>query len=143
LAAGCGRHSATPAPTTTTKPTTTTAPTTTAPTTTVAEPTPDGSPNEFSDFKIAMDKSTDYLDPGLSDTAEGWGVMWNVYLPLIGYRHVSGPKGARLVPYLATTLPRISHNRRTYSLTLRDKLKYSNGKRVEASDFKHAVERDF
>ena len=90
-----------------------------------------------------MDEETDYLDPGLSDTTEGWGVMWNVYLPLLGYRHVSGPAGARLVPYLATTLPRISHDRRTYSLTLRDRLSYSNGKRVKASDFKHAVERDF
>jgi peptide/nickel transport system substrate-binding protein len=69
--------------------------------------------------------------------------MWNVYLPLLGYRHVSGPRGAQLVPYLATTLPRISRDRRTYSLTLRDKLSYSNGTPVKASDFKHAVERDF
>jgi peptide/nickel transport system substrate-binding protein len=90
-----------------------------------------------------MDESTDYLDPGLSDTTEGWGVMWNVYLPLLGYRHQSGPAGAQLVPYLATTLPRISKDRRTYSLTLRDGLTYSNGAPVEASDFKATVERDF
>jgi peptide/nickel transport system substrate-binding protein len=69
--------------------------------------------------------------------------MWNVYLPLLGYRHVSGPAGARLVPYLATSLPRISHDRRTYTLTLRDGLRYSNGARVRASDFKKTVERDF
>ena len=90
-----------------------------------------------------MDEATDYLDPGLSDTTEGWGVMWNVYLPLLGYRHVNGPAGARLVPYLATTLPRISHDRRTYRLTLRDGLRYSNGAPVKASDFKTTVERDF
>jgi len=90
-----------------------------------------------------MDEATDYLDPGLSDTTEGWGVMWNVYLPLLGYRHVSGPAGARLVPYLATTLPRISHDRRTYRLTLRDGIRYSNGAPVKASDFKTAVERNF
>ena len=99
--------------------------------------------HEFPEFRIAMDEATDYLDPGLSDTTEGWGVMWNVYLPLLGYRHVSGPRGARLVPYLATGLPRISHDRRTYSLTLRAKLRYSNGKPVLASDFKKTVERDF
>jgi len=90
-----------------------------------------------------MDEGTDYLDPGLSDTTEGWGVMWNVYLPLIGYRHVSGPRGARLVPYLATTLPRISHDGLTYSLTLRDGLSYSNDAPVQASDFKTTIERDF
>ena len=76
-----------------------------------------------------MDEATDYLDPGLSDTAEGWGVMWNVYLPLLGYRHVNGKAGAKLVPYLATSLPRISRDRRTYRLTLRDGLSYSDGTR--------------
>jgi peptide/nickel transport system substrate-binding protein len=117
--------------------------TTTAAATTTTTPEVAANPKQFPEFRIAMDEQTDYLDPGLSDTTEGWGVMWNVYLPLLGYRHVSGPRGARLVPYLATTLPRISHDRRTYSLTLRDKLRYSNNTPIKASDFKHAVERAF
>ncbi|HEU5243961.1 MAG TPA: ABC transporter substrate-binding protein, partial [Gaiellaceae bacterium] len=100
-------------------------------------------PDEFPEFRIAMDEATDYLDPGLSDTTEGWGVMWNVYLPLLGYRHVSGPRGANLVPYLATSLPRISRDRRTYRLTLRDGLRYSDGSKVKASDFRKTVQRDF
>jgi peptide/nickel transport system substrate-binding protein len=141
LVAGCGGSgsaSTTHAPT---APRTTTARTTTAASTrTTAAP---ASAHEFPEFRIAMDEAIDYLDPGLSDTTEGWGVMWNVYLPLLGYRHVSGPAGARLVPYLATTLPRISHDRRTYRLTLRDGIRYSNGALVKASDFKTAVERNF
>jgi len=90
-----------------------------------------------------MDEATDYLDPGLSDTTEGWGVMWNVYLPLLGYRHVNGKAGAKLVPYLATTLPHISPDGRTYRLTLRQGIRYSNGTQVKASDFKQTIERDF
>jgi peptide/nickel transport system substrate-binding protein len=90
-----------------------------------------------------MDEATDYLDPGLSDTTEGWGVMWNVYLPLLGYRHVGGPAGAKLVPYLAASLPVISKDRRTYRLTLRPGIRYSNNAPVKASDFKKTVERDF
>jgi len=89
-----------------------------------------------------MDDSTDYLDPGLADSAEGWGVMWNVYLPLIGYKHVSGTAGATLVPYLAASLPHISANGRVYSLRLRRGLRYSNGDHVHASDFKKTIERD-
>ena len=89
-----------------------------------------------------MDESTDYLDPGLSDSAEGWGVMWNVYLPLIGYKHVSGKAGATLVPYLATSLQHISPNGRVYSLRLRRGLRYSNGAHVKATDFKRTIERD-
>jgi peptide/nickel transport system substrate-binding protein len=113
-------------------------------TTTVESTTaPAANPHQFPEFRIAMDEGIDYLDPGLSDTTEGWGVMWNVYLPLLGYRHVSGPRGARLVPYLATALPRISRDRMTYTLTLRDGLKYSNGADVKASDFKATIERDF
>ena len=90
-----------------------------------------------------MDEATDYLDPGLSDTTEGWGVMWNVYLPLLGYRHVSGPAGAKLVPYLATSLPQISRDGRTYRLTLRNGLQLLERRPVKASDFKKTVERDF
>lgn len=89
-----------------------------------------------------MDGATDYLDPGLSDSVEGWGVMWNVYLPLIGYTHVGGSEGATLVPYLARKLPHISPDGRVYSLRLRDGLRYSNGHRVLASDFMKTIERD-
>ena len=136
VSAGCGSASRAAAPKTTT--TARTASTTTA---TLPAPTPGGAPHEFSDFKIAMDQP-DYLDPGLSDTAEGWGVMWNVYLPLLGYKHANGSAGATLVPYLATALPRISADGRTYSLRLRRGLRYSNGKPVLASDFKRTIERD-
>jgi peptide/nickel transport system substrate-binding protein len=137
LAAGCGGSGqpATSAAASTTAPATTTVASTA---TTVAGP-----PHEFPEFRVAMDEATDYLDPGLSDTTEGWGVMWNVYLPLLGYQHVSGPEGAKLVPYLATHLPRISRDKRTYRLTLRKGLRYSDGSEVKASDFKKTIERDF
>jgi peptide/nickel transport system substrate-binding protein len=97
----------------------------------------------FSSFDIAMDEGIDALDPGLSNTTEGWGVMWNVYLPLIGYRHADGAAGATLVPYLAEKLPRVSRDGKTYTLVLRPGLKYSNGSPVRASDFRYAIERDF
>jgi peptide/nickel transport system substrate-binding protein len=94
-------------------------------------------------FRIALDTGTDYLDPGLSYTVEGWGVMWNVYLPLLGYKHANGPEGATIVPYLAQSLPKVSSDGKTYTLTLRKGLKYSNGQPVKASDFKSTIERDF
>jgi peptide/nickel transport system substrate-binding protein len=123
---------------------TSTAPSTAAPTTTASTPAGPAPPaHEFKEFRVAMDEATDYLDPGLSDTTEGWGVMWSVYLPLLGYRHVNGTAGAKLVPYLATSLPRISRDQLTYGLTLRKGLRYSDGSPVKASDFKKTIERDF
>jgi peptide/nickel transport system substrate-binding protein len=105
--------------------------------------TSNASGKTFPVFKVATDTGTDYLDSGLSYTVEGWGVMWNVYLPLIGYKHVNGPDGATLVPYLAQDLPKISSDGKTYTLTLRKGLKYSDGTPVKASDFRATIERDF
>jgi peptide/nickel transport system substrate-binding protein len=97
----------------------------------------------FPNFRIVYDTGTDYLDPGLSYTVQGWGAMWNVYLSLLGYKHVNGPDGATLVPALATGMPDVSSDGLTYKLTLRKGLKYSNGKPVKASDFRYAIERDY
>ena len=97
----------------------------------------------FANFRIAYDTGTDYLDPGLSYTVEGWQIMWNVYLPLVGYKHANGPDGATIVPYLAKDLPKVSADGKTYSFTLRDGLKYSDGTPIKASDFAATIERDF
>jgi len=97
----------------------------------------------FANFRLAYDTGIDYLDPGLSYTVEGWGIMWNVYLPLLGYKHVAGPDGATIVPYLAKDLPKVSSDGKTYELTLRSGLKYSDGTPVKASDFAATIERDF
>lgn len=85
----------------------------------------------------------DYLDPALSYTLEGWGAMWNVYIPLLTYAHASGGAGSEIVPGLAKSLPKVSDGGRTYTLFLRPGLRYSDGTPVRASDFTHVVERLF
>jgi peptide/nickel transport system substrate-binding protein len=85
----------------------------------------------------------DSLDPALSVTTEGWTAMQNTYLPLLTYAHAEGTAGTRLVPALATSLPRISDDGRRYTLFLRPGLEYSDGRPVRASDFPAAVERLF
>jgi peptide/nickel transport system substrate-binding protein len=97
----------------------------------------------FPNFRIVYDTGTDYLDPALSYTVQGWGVMWNVYLSLLGYKHENGPDGATLVPALAQDLPQVSSDGLTYKFTLRSGLKYSDGSAVKASDFKYAIKRLF
>ena len=56
---------------------------------------------------------------------------------------MNGPDGATLVPYLAKAMPTISSDGKTYTMTLRSGLKYSDGTPVKASDFKNAIERDY
>src|SRR5438876_7648061 len=102
-----------------------------------------GAQKTFANFRIVYDTGTDYLDPAYSYTVQGWAAMWNVYLSLLGYKHVNGPDGATLVPALATDLPQISSDGLTYKFTLRKGLKYSNGNPVKATDVRYASERDF
>jgi peptide/nickel transport system substrate-binding protein len=104
-------------------------------------PTPTG--KHFANFRIAYDQGIDYLDPALSYTVQGSSIMWNVYLPLIGYKHLNGPAGATLVPYLAKAMPTVTNGGKTYTIYMRSGLKYSDGTPVKASDFKGSLERDF
>jgi peptide/nickel transport system substrate-binding protein len=85
----------------------------------------------------------DYMDPQLSYTAEGWTAMGEVYIPLLTYKHAEGQEGSEVVPGLAKEMPKISNGGKTYTLTLRPGLKYSDGTPVKASDFPYAVERMF
>ncbi len=85
----------------------------------------------------------DYLDPQLSYTQEGWTAMFDTYLPLLTYKRANGVEGSKVVPGLAESLPEISNGGKTYTLTLRKGLKYSDGTPVKASDFASTVERLF
>ena len=67
--------------------------------------------------------------------------LWLVYTPLLTYPHVEGEAGAELIPGLAEDLPEISEDGTTYTLTLRDGLKFSDGTDVKASDFEHTIKR--
>jgi peptide/nickel transport system substrate-binding protein len=83
----------------------------------------------------------DYLDPALSYTQEGLTAMYDTYIPLLTYAHADGKAGGKVVPGLAESMPKISDGGKTYTLTLRKGLEYSDGTPVVASDFKHALER--
>jgi peptide/nickel transport system substrate-binding protein len=83
------------------------------------------------------------LDPQLASGQEGWMAMYNTYIPLLTYRHAAGKAGSKVIPGLAKGLPRLSDHGKTYTLYLRGGLRYSNGGRVKASDFKATIERLF
>ena len=87
--------------------------------------------------------SSPELDPALSYDQEGWTAMYDTYLPLLTYKHANGAEGAEVVPALAESLPKVTNGGKTYTLTLRKGLRYSDGTPVKASDFAATVERLF
>jgi peptide/nickel transport system substrate-binding protein len=84
-----------------------------------------------------------YLDPALAYDSEGLTAMWNTYTPLLTYAHASGEAGSEVIPGLAKALPKVTDGGKTYTLFLRQGLKYSDGTPVRASDFTSSVERMF
>lgn len=83
----------------------------------------------------------DFVDPAIGYTQEAWSVTSQVYTPLLTYARAEGPAGLQLIPGLAEGMPAVSPDGRTYTLTLRAGLKYSNGRAVRARDFEHAIKR--
>ena len=100
-----------------------------------------GAAAEGGEITISQTSQPDFLDPALTYTVNGIEPLWLVYTPLLTYRHEEGEAGAELIPGLAEDLPEVSDDGLTYTLTLRDGLKYSDGTDVKASDFEHAVKR--
>jgi len=81
------------------------------------------------------------LDPGSDESTQGAEINWLVDTGLITYAHAAGVAGTRLIPGLATTLPVVSDGGKTYTVTLRRGLVFSNGQPVTAGDFAYTVER--
>jgi peptide/nickel transport system substrate-binding protein len=95
------------------------------------------------DINVSMTSFPDYVDPQLSYTTEGWEVLYNVYTPLLTYKHAKENAGADIVPGLAKDMPQVSPDGKTYKLTLRPNMKYSDGTPIKASDFTYAIQRLF
>lgn len=85
----------------------------------------------------------DTLDPGNAYSNSSWSVLNITNDGLLGFTRSGGPEGLTVVPNLATTLPEISNDGRTYRFTLRSGVRYSNGEPVTAEDFRFAMERSF
>jgi peptide/nickel transport system substrate-binding protein len=70
-------------------------------------------------------------------------VLYNTYTPLLTYNHAKGEAGTDIVAGLAKGLPEVSADSKTYKLTLRPNMKYSDGTPIKASDFSSAIKRLF
>ncbi len=90
---------------------------------------------------LLMGGAPQSLDPAMDYTTQGAEDLWVTYTGLTTYAHAQGVAGSKLIPGLATALPVISDGGKTYTVTLRKGLVYSNGKPVKATDFAWAVQR--
>jgi peptide/nickel transport system substrate-binding protein len=84
----------------------------------------------------------DSIDPAVAYEVQGsWSVLGMTNDGLLTYQRVGGTDGIRIVSDLATSLPTISNDGRTYTFQVRRGIHYSNGTLVRPADFRRAIER--
>jgi peptide/nickel transport system substrate-binding protein len=88
-----------------------------------------------------MGTAPDYLDPQLGYTTQSAEATWISYLGLYTYAHKNGAEGGKVIPGVAEDFPQITNGGKTYTMTLRKGLKYSDGKAVKAGDFAYTIQR--
>src|SRR5438876_1129626 len=90
---------------------------------------------------VLFGTAPDSLDPGMAYTTQALEPDQTAYIPMTTYAHVAGVEGGKLIPGLATALPTASADGKTYTMTMRPGLVFSNGKPVKASNFTYGIER--
>jgi peptide/nickel transport system substrate-binding protein len=83
----------------------------------------------------------DNADPVLFQTVQAVQAFQLAYVPLLTYAHEEGDAGTEVIPGLATEVPEPTNGGKTYTFTLREGLKYSDGSAVKASDFENTLKR--
>ena len=79
---------------------------------------------------LVMGTAPDSLDPGFGYTTQSAEATWLSYTGLDTYTRANGLAGTELIPGLATSLPVITDGGKTYTVTLRKGLVFSNGQPV-------------
>src|SRR5829696_2482473 len=93
-------------------------------------------------FRYSLDTDIDYVDTALSYYTISWQIMYASHSMLMNYPDAAAPRGSRLVPEVSQGMPRISKDGKTYSFTLKNTYKFSNGSKVTAANYAAAINRD-
>jgi ABC-type oligopeptide transport system substrate-binding subunit len=83
----------------------------------------------------------DFSDPSLAYGSISWQIEYATALKLVNYPDKPAPVGSRLRPEAAVAMPIVSRNGRQYTFTIKNGLRFSNGGKVTARNFKWAIDR--
>src|SRR3954454_2985736 len=93
-------------------------------------------------MKLNMSNTdVDYSDPSLAYGSTSWQLEYATALKLYDYPDQPPPLGSRLTPDGAQAFPVISADGKTYTITVRDGFKFSDGTPVTAANYAYAINR--
>jgi peptide/nickel transport system substrate-binding protein len=94
-------------------------------------------------FTILANSAFGVADPAQNYTLEEWQLLIDTHDGLVGFAHVGGIAGTKIVPDLATSIPVPTNGGKTYLFNVRRGIKFSNGQVLKPSDFVRTFERQF
>ena len=98
-------------------------------------------------YRVGWESSfgfNDNFDPTGEYLANAFAINTNLLLRgLIGYNHVAGPAGAKVVPDLATSVPKPTNGGKRYTFKLKSGIKFGPpvNREITSKDVKYAIER--
>jgi peptide/nickel transport system substrate-binding protein len=82
-------------------------------------------------------------DPQINYTLQEWQLLIMTHDGLVAFKRTGGTEGTKLVPDLATAIPKPMDGGKTFVFHLRKGIKFSNGKELKPSDVTYTFERLF
>ena len=113
---------------------------------TSTSPNPSGAseaPKNGGSITMAYSTDPNTLDPAIAWNIIDWQIEHDVFQSLYGHKATSGNAGTEIVPELAAAMPEISQDGKTFTIRIREGVKFQPpvNREVTADDFKYSFER--
>ena len=92
-------------------------------------------------LKISLFAGIENLDPGRAYYTIDWQLLNPVCAKLVAYPDRPAPEGFRVQPEVATAMPSVSADGKTYTFHIRNDFTFSSGEKVTAQTFKSVIDR--
>jgi peptide/nickel transport system substrate-binding protein len=104
-----------------------------------------GAPVNGGTLRGAIPDNPDHLDTGISFAVEGWELLEATNNGLLTFKKAGGGQQSVILPDIASAMPTVSPDGRTYSFHVRHNVMFSPpvSRAVRPSDFQYSIERLF
>ena len=94
-------------------------------------------------WTILANSAFGVADPAQNYTLEEWQLLIDTHDGLTAFAKVAGLAGNKIVPDLATSIPKPTNGGKTYVFHIRRGIEFSNGQTLKPTDFVKTFERQF